>query len=66
MNKPNSGYDYTRYGELLAEARDETKRLVLINLLIEERARDRLAEQQAFDREALTASTVAAVLGSRS
>jgi hypothetical protein len=66
MTKPNSGYDYTRYRELLAEACDETKRLALIDLLIEERARDRLAAQHASDREALTASTIAALLDSRS
>ena len=65
MSKSNSGYDYTRYRELLAEARDETKRLALIDLLIEERARDRLAALHASDRDALTASTIAEVLGSR-
>jgi len=37
-----AGYDYLRYRKLLAEAIDETRRLELIDLLIEEKARDRL------------------------
>ena len=45
MNKPDSEFDYPRYRKLLAEAIDERRRLALINLLIEERARDRLAAQ---------------------
>jgi hypothetical protein len=59
-------YDYHRYRQLLAEAKDETKRLELINLLIEERARDRLAAERASDRAAMTAMTVAKVLGNPS
>ena len=57
------GFDYDRYKRLLAEAIDEKKRLALIQLLIEERAMDRLAAQRAADREAMTAMTVARVLG---
>lgn len=57
-------FDYDRYKRLLAEAVDERKRLALIQLLIEERAMDRLAAQRAADREAMTAMTVARVLGS--
>jgi hypothetical protein len=44
MDKPR-GFDYDRYRRLLAEATDDPKRLALIKLLIEERARDKLAEQ---------------------
>ena len=57
------GFDYHRYRQLLAEAVDEKKRLELINILIEERARDRLAAERASDRAAMTAATVANVLG---
>jgi hypothetical protein len=43
MNMSAAGFDYDRYRKLLAEASDEPKRLALIHLLIEEKARDRLA-----------------------
>ena len=56
-------YDYRRYRQLLSEAVDETSRLRLISLLISERARDRLESQRASDRSAMTAETVAKVLG---
>jgi hypothetical protein len=45
MNQPDSEFDYPRYRKLLAEAVDEPRRLALINLLIDERARDKLAAQ---------------------
>jgi hypothetical protein len=45
MNQPDSEFDYPRYRKLLAEAVDERRRLALINLLIDERARDKLAAQ---------------------
>ena len=45
MSNPDIGYDFERYRKLLAEADDEPKRLALIDLLIEEKARDRLARQ---------------------
>jgi hypothetical protein len=64
MRKQDGGYDYHRYRQLLAEADDEDKRLALIELLIEEKARDRLATERASDRAAMTAMTVAKVLGS--
>jgi hypothetical protein len=35
----------------------------LINILIKERARDRLAAERASDRTAMTAATLANVLG---
>jgi hypothetical protein len=38
-----AGFDYNRYCKLLAEADDESKRLAFINLLIEEKAKDKLA-----------------------
>ena len=43
MSGPDSGYDCDRYRRLLAEANDEPKRLALIKLLIDEKAKDRLA-----------------------
>ena len=64
MRQQDLRFDYNRYKRLLAEAVDEPKRLALIQLLIEERAMDRLAAQRAADREAMTAMTVARVLGS--
>ena len=64
MQKQDAEFDYHRYQQLLAEAVDEKKRLALIALLIEERARDRLAAQRASDRVAMTANTIAKVLAS--
>ncbi|HWX33623.1 MAG TPA: hypothetical protein VNZ53_40120 [Steroidobacteraceae bacterium] len=64
MRKQDTEFDYHRYQQLLAEAVDEKKRLALIALLIEERARDRLAAQHASDRAAMTANTISKVLGS--
>ena len=66
MRKQNGEYDYRRYRQLLADASDESKRLALIALLIEESARDRLATKRASDRAAITAMTVAKVLGNSS
>jgi hypothetical protein len=45
MSKSDTGYDFDRYRRLLAEADDEPKRLALIDLLTDEKAKDRLAEQ---------------------
>ena len=42
-DNPDAGFDYDRYRKLLAEASSETKRLAFINLLIEEKAKDKLA-----------------------
>ncbi|MGX1426759.1 hypothetical protein AB7M59_007194 [Bradyrhizobium elkanii] len=56
-------YNYQRYRQLLSEAVDESSRLRLISLLIAEKARDRLEAQRASDRSAMTAETVAKVLG---
>ena len=63
MRKQDTGFDFHRYRNLLAEAVDDTKRLALIDLLIEERARERLETQRASDRAAMTATTIAKVLG---
>ena len=63
MGKQNMGFDFHRYRNLLAGAVDDTKRLALIDLLIEERARERLEAQRASDRAAMTATTIAKVLG---
>jgi hypothetical protein len=45
-----SDSDFDRYKRLLAEAIDEPKRLALIEVLIKERARDRLAARVARGR----------------
>jgi hypothetical protein len=63
MREKDEGFDYHRYRKLLADAVDEPKRLALIDLLVEERARDRLEAQRAADRKAMTAMTIARVLG---
>ncbi len=63
MDEQETGYDYVRYKQLLLEADDETKRLELIEIMIRENARDRLEAQRSADRVALTAMTVARVLG---
>ena len=63
MDERETGYDYVRYKQLLLEADDETKRLELIEIMIRENARDRLEAQRSADRVALTAMTVARVLG---
>jgi hypothetical protein len=63
MHKREAAFDFGRYRQLLAEAVDETKRLALIDLLIEERAKERLEAQLASERDALTLTTIARVLG---
>jgi hypothetical protein len=45
MSNSDAEYDYDRYRQLLAEADDESKRLAFINLLVEEKAKDKLAGQ---------------------
>lgn len=63
MAKPDAGYDFHRYRKLLAEAVDEPTRLALIDLLIEERARERLQAELTSERLTVTAKTVASILG---
>jgi hypothetical protein len=62
MRKQDVGFDYHRYRQLLAEAVDEDRRLALIDVLIEERARERLEAQRVSDRAAMTANVIATVL----
>ena len=50
MSKPDAGFDYDRYRQLLADADDEPKRLAFINILIEEKAKDNLARQSLRTR----------------
>jgi hypothetical protein len=63
MREQREAFDYDRYRQLLADAVDEKRRMALINLLIEERAKDRLAVARASDRAAVTAMKIAEVLG---
>jgi transposase len=46
MSKPDPGFDFDRYRKLLAEATDEPKRVALIELLVVEGARAKLAAQR--------------------
>jgi hypothetical protein len=63
MREQSEEFDYDRYRRLLAEAVDEKRRMALINLLIMERAKDRLAAERASDRAAVTAMRIAEILG---
>ena len=64
MPGQHAEFDYGRYRRLLAEAVDDRKRLAFINLLIEERARERLEAQRTSDRVAITLATITTVLSS--
>ena len=46
MSKSDPGFDFDRYRKLLAEANDEPKRMALIELLVVEGARAKLAAQR--------------------
>lgn len=50
MSNADAAYNFDRYRRLLAEADDESKRLAFIDLLIEEKARDRLAAHMVRNR----------------
>ena len=50
MSGEDTAYNFDRYRRLLAEANDEPKRLAFINLLIEEKARDRLTRHMLRSR----------------
>jgi hypothetical protein len=52
MGKTEAGFDYDRYRRLLAEAVDGPKRQALINLLIEEKAKQKLSEQAVREQVA--------------
>ena len=62
MSKPDPEFDIDRYRKLLAEATDEKKRLALIELLIKERAMERL-EADWSELYATTAANIIRVLG---
>jgi hypothetical protein len=64
LPRQDASFDYRRYHRLLSEAVDEDSRRALIDILIEEKAKDRLAAQRASDRAAMTARTIANVLRS--
>jgi hypothetical protein len=63
MREQREAFDYDRYRQLIVEAVDETRRMALINLLIAERAKDRLAATRAADQTPATATRSADVLG---
>jgi hypothetical protein len=48
MREQDAEFDIDRYRQLLIEAVDERRRLALIDLLIEERAMDRLQAHRAY------------------
>jgi hypothetical protein len=50
MREQDAGFDIDRYRQLLADAVDENKRLALIDLMIQERAMDRLQVYRAAGR----------------
>jgi hypothetical protein len=50
MSQSDAGFDFDRYRRLLAEADDEPKRLAFINLLVDEKAKDKLAGQSLRGR----------------
>lgn len=58
MDKPNKGYDYKRYRDLLADATDESKRIAFIDLLIKEGARDQLTRERISQLGLTTARSV--------
>ena len=64
MPEQHAEFDYGRYRRLLAEAVDDRKRQAFIDLLIEERARERLEAKRASDRVAITLATITTVLSS--
>ena len=64
MPGQDAKFDYRRYRQLLAEAVDDSKRLAFIELLIQERAKERLQAQRASDRMAMTVATITTVLAS--
>jgi hypothetical protein len=59
LNQPDSEFDYPRYRKLLAEAVDERRRLALINLLIDECARDKLAAHATRQRSEVIRGIIA-------
>jgi hypothetical protein len=50
MANSEAGYDFDRYRRLLAEADDEPKRMALISLLVDEKAKEKLAKYSLHTR----------------
>jgi hypothetical protein len=50
MSQSGTEFDFDRYRRLLSEADDEPKRLAFINLLVDERAKDKLAGESLRGR----------------
>jgi hypothetical protein len=48
---PHQGFDVDHYRKLLAEATDDKKRMALIELLIEEQAKERLQAERSSKRD---------------
>ena len=65
MGTQDAGFDFYRYRQLLAEAVDEKKRRALIDLLVEERAKARLEAQRVADLIAMTETSIAEMLRTR-
>jgi hypothetical protein len=63
MHEQREAFDYGRYRQLIVDAVDETRRMALIDLLIKERARDRLAATLASGQAAATAMRIPDVPG---
>jgi hypothetical protein len=51
MSNPDLGFDVDRYRKLLAEATDDQKRLALIKLLIEERAKEARTGRRSSEQD---------------
>ena len=64
MSKPDPEFDIDRYRQFFAEATDEKKRLALIELLIKERAMERL-EADWSELYATTAANIIRVPADR-
>jgi hypothetical protein len=64
MARSFPGFDYHQYRKLLAEATDEPKRLALIDLMIQDGVRDKLAQhiarENAFNDPAIRLSQLEA------
>ncbi|HEY0328837.1 MAG TPA: hypothetical protein VGC77_07015 [Rhodopseudomonas sp.] len=66
MGEDQADFDIDRYRALLAKADDEPSRLALIELLIEENARDRLADDDARRQALSQAETIRRLLRNHS
>ncbi|MBB5045914.1 hypothetical protein HNR60_000649 [Rhodopseudomonas rhenobacensis] len=66
MGDDEAEFDIERYRALLAQADDEQSRLALIELLIEENARDRMAADEARRQALSQAEIIRRLLGNHS